>query len=369
MDNIYQIQTKIIPCSFCKKKKRTKQGLQELHIHIVKYRIETNHGFYILECIRLSSEGYGDRAPDGVRVRHPTERALHHLGTLITTVPPPHHHFEALLLVYLAEHQFAWKHGHSYIVVKYVDRRVVDRRRRHLLADVLHRALNHHRRAPIPRRLEHDRHRRVIQHALRDHRDGRAVHPPPRDHRDVLATVQAAQEADVVAGRHVVHQAGIGRLLRVDVAGAGGEQVRRHALLVADGVAGTVRDVGGGHDRRPDRCRRPIWVLALDEGCDAAEMRRRHGRAGDDVEGRSRLSGENSRCRRRRANLELGWPCGEHVHAGPRDVRLQNPGVLEARPARGEEGHGRSRRRAEDRASEEDLRRGARRGLDVGHDS
>ncbi|WVZ85304.1 LOW QUALITY PROTEIN: hypothetical protein U9M48_032249 [Paspalum notatum var. saurae] len=71
------------------------------------------------------------------------------------------------------------------------------------LADVPRRAAHHHHRLigrGVPRRREHDRDGRVVQREVGDHRDGGAVHRAPRDHGHVLARVDAAEEADVVAG-------------------------------------------------------------------------------------------------------------------------------------------------------------------------
>jgi hypothetical protein len=61
-------------------------------------------------------------------------------------------------------------------------------------------------------------------------------------------------------------------------------------------------------------------MLALNERRDAAKVRRRHGRAGDDVVGGSRRGGD-----------EEGGPTA-NGHAGTSDVGLQDAGVLPVGP-------------------------------------
>ena len=181
----------------------------------------------------------GDGASHGVLVGHPPERSLHHLRR--ATLPPQHEHREALLLVRLREPQRARRDAHH--ASRQVHVGVVHCRR---LSDIPHRAVHHHCRAGrgVPRRRERDRDGRVVQRVVRDHRDGRAVHRAPRDQGHVLARVDAAEEADVVGGIDVVDQAGVDGLVRVDVAGARGEEVGRQMLLVQDRVPGAVDGIG-----------------------------------------------------------------------------------------------------------------------------
>uniref|UniRef100_A0A804Q1N6 Uncharacterized protein n=1 Tax=Zea mays TaxID=4577 RepID=A0A804Q1N6_MAIZE len=94
------------------------------------------------------------------------------------------------------------------------------------------------------------------------------------------------------------------------MAGADGVEARLPVLLVHDLVARVVDGAGGGHDGGLDRGGGPVRVHLLDEGRDAGDMRRRHGRAGDDVEA-ARLGGPDGHLRR---------PRGEYVEPRRHDV-------------------------------------------------
>ena len=100
--------------------------------------------------------------------------------------------------------------------------------------------------------------------------------------------------------------------------------------MVLDRLPGAVRLCRRRHDRRLDRRRRPGGVGRLDQRRGAAQMRRGHGGAGDDVEQRSGAGGSY-----------WSGPRREHVEAGTGDVGLQDPGSSSAGTPRREIRNGR----------------------------
>nr|GEU28539.1 hypothetical protein [Tanacetum cinerariifolium] len=148
----------------------------------------------------------------------------------------------------------------------------------------------------------------------------------------------AAQEAQVVDRRNVVHQARIGCQIRRDVAGAlaertvagvGGRGVPRHGggQVVAEGV------VGAGHQGRLDGGRAPGGVALLEQRGHAGHVRRRHRGAGQEAELHrlGRIAGGN------RVALGLGQARrhgSQDVGAGGGHVRFQDVGVGHVRAAR-----------------------------------
>ncbi|BAS93665.1 Os05g0368666 [Oryza sativa Japonica Group] len=271
-------------------------------------------------------------------------------------------HRERLPLHRLLEHQLRRLHLHRRRRRRPRPRRVHVRRvPRPRRPDVRHRPVHRHLH---PRAAQRHQYRRVVQLRLRDgaRRRARRGGVPGDDPQRRLAE-ERADVGGVVAGGEVVDQARVDGLRRVDVAGADGVEPRLPVLLVHDGVAVVVHGAGRRHDRRLDHRRRPVRVELLDERHDAGDVRRRHGRAGDDVE----VVGLAAAL----ADGHLRRPRGEDVQPRRHDVRLRHAGARRARPARREGGDHRSRLDADHRAVEHDRRvvgRGRRPHRGVSHD-
>ncbi|AQL09922.1 Hydroxymethylglutaryl-CoA synthase [Zea mays] len=287
---------------------------------------------------------YHDRAADYVIPRHPLQVALDAADG--RRPAPPHRHGEAPLLVHPVEPQRRGPHHHGHGPAGHVHHGPVHGAG---LPDIGHGAADGDR---AGQQLHHQR--RVVELRLGDGLQPLAAAGDAAPRYLLHAAVpdaQAAEVGDVVAGAEVVHQPRVHGAGRVHVPGAHAVEARPPVLLVLDGHARVVRRVRRRHDRRLHRRGGPARVQALDDGRDPAQVRRRHGRPGLHEEGQAHV------VRELRVHL-AGRPRRQDVHAGPRDVRLQDARARPVGPARREEGHGRRRGRPHHRAPERDGRRG-----------
>ncbi|XBJ03618.1 hypothetical protein VPH35_022724 [Triticum aestivum] len=131
--------------------------------------------------------------------------------------------------------------------------------------------------------------------------------------------VLRAEELQVLVLPNVVDQARVERSHRVYVAGPVLERRGRVAgRRVLEHAVGVVVDVGGGHQRRLDLRWAPVRVACLEQRGHAGDVRARHGRPRQDVEpDAAAVTGQA-----RRAGVAA--PCGQDVHAGRDEVRLED---------------------------------------------